>query len=123
MAQEVKPHINIKEIDLGEVKSTDVVPFTIPWNGNARELQYFYRGCGSCTKLTFDEAGKKFDGTLTIANTGYQRTDNTVSKNVTFYLDDGVSEFTADKNGQRIPNPKKKKYSVQLKARVTEITE
>lgn len=111
-------HISTKTIELGEVKSTDIVPFTINWTGPTEDMLYYYKGCGSCTSLKFDPEGGKFDGTLTIGNTGFQRTEGTISKNVTIYINDGEPEFVPNPQGMRVPNPKKKKYSVQIKAQV-----
>jgi len=94
--------------NFGETTPDGTITFSFKYIGPPEDFEYYTRGCG-CTSSVFD--GETLSGTINISSAGTfnEKGNNPLSKQLTFYKKDGLSEFIANDKYERIPNPDKGK--------------
>jgi hypothetical protein len=110
-------YVDDPNFNFGTVGPEDTIDYEFDFKKSVADLEYIEKGCG-CTSAYFMDG--KIKGQLDIAKAGqYQDGDNTVSKYVFVWLNDGQPRFMADTVKQKVANPEKKWFKVQVHGTVT----
>lgn len=101
----------------GEQKEDAVVEYSFKFQGDSGQIEYIEKGCG-CTSAYFNEEKGTIEGTLDLAKAngaqGYSNGETAVNKYLFVWLNDGQKRFIADKQKQKLQNPKKSWFRLQL---------
>ena len=100
------------------VGPTDIVDYEFPFKQSVQGIEYIEKGCG-CTSAYFMDGKIKGQLDLAKAHGNYEDGDTVISKFVFVWLNDGQPRFVADALKQKVPNPEKKWFKVQVTGTVT----
>jgi hypothetical protein len=103
--------------NFGEVGASDTIEYSFAFKTGGDVIEYVEKGCG-CTSAYWDEENNAIAGSLDMARAapakGYSEGRTTVTKYVFVWLNDGRDRFTSDDKKQKVQNPDKEWFRLQL---------